>query len=327
MSPGDFVGGTFWDGRATGWTLGDPLAEQAMGPFLNPLEQANPNAKHVCLGVRRSDYAALFEEVWGEGSLDCVKDVDATYERIARAIAAYERSPEVNPFSSRFDAFWDASKGKMPPVPMINAMNWTRFRNRGLTDAELQGLAVFNTKGRCSQCHFLQPMNGSPYPLLTDFRYHNLGIPRSEQNPFYAMPRQWNPDGAGWTDPGLGGFLAGTAGARDADGADRDYRAYADENLGKHKTPTLRNVAKRPEPGFVKAYGHNGYFKSVGEIVHFYNLRDVFPTCGAAGQPGVDCWPEPEVAENVDPTRLGNLGLTMMEGSNLLLFLETLTDE
>ena len=31
-----WVGGMFWDGRATGWTLGDPLAEQALGPFLNP---------------------------------------------------------------------------------------------------------------------------------------------------------------------------------------------------------------------------------------------------------------------------------------------------
>src|SRR5574341_2565443 len=54
MAPGDFVGGKFWDRRATGWLLGDPLAEQATGPFLNPLEQNNPNAKHVCLAVRES---------------------------------------------------------------------------------------------------------------------------------------------------------------------------------------------------------------------------------------------------------------------------------
>ena len=37
----------FWDGRATGWTLGDPLAEQALGPFLNPLEQNNASAQVV----------------------------------------------------------------------------------------------------------------------------------------------------------------------------------------------------------------------------------------------------------------------------------------
>ena len=42
-----FEGGMFWDGRATGWILGDPLAEQARGPFLNPLEQNNPSAADV----------------------------------------------------------------------------------------------------------------------------------------------------------------------------------------------------------------------------------------------------------------------------------------
>jgi cytochrome c peroxidase len=41
--------------------------------------------------------------------------------------------------------------------------------------------------------------------------------------------------------------------------------------------PTLRNVDKRPSPDFVKAYGHNGYFKSLKQIVHSYNTRDVLP--------------------------------------------------
>jgi cytochrome c peroxidase len=44
---------------------------------------------------------------------------------------------------------------------------------------------------------------------------------------------------------------------------------------GKFKIPTLRNVDKRPNTSFVKAYGHNGYFKSLEDIVHFYNTRDV----------------------------------------------------
>ncbi|MBW8382919.1 MAG: cytochrome-c peroxidase [Youngiibacter sp.] len=96
-----WIGGMFWDGRATGWTLGDPLAEQAQGPFLNPLEQAMPNARTVCVKVSLSDYAGLFEEVWGKGSLDYKKDVSGTYERIARSISAYEKSDEVNPFSSK----------------------------------------------------------------------------------------------------------------------------------------------------------------------------------------------------------------------------------
>jgi cytochrome c peroxidase len=326
-----FVGGMFWDGRASGWSLGDPLAEQAMGPFLNPLEQNNPNAKHVCLNVLRTGYATEFEEVWGAGSLDCVKDVAGTYERIARSIAAYERSAEVSAFNSRFDAFWKNSEGKMPPVPMINMMNWSRFKNRGLTDMELQGLVIFNTKGKCSTCHLLQPMAGSRFPLFTDFRYHNLGMPANPENPYYDMPRQWNPKGEKWVDQGLGAFLAKTAGMTDSSGASVDYSALAAQNMGKHKTPTLRNVDKRPGADFVKAFGHNGYFKSLQEIVHFYNLRDVLPLCDTPNPPkdamgGATCFPAPEVAENINRVDMGNLGLTPQEGMALIQFMKTLTD-
>src|ERR1019366_7159359 len=51
-----WVGGMFWDGRATGWTLGDPLAEQPQGPFLNPLEQNNADAQAVIEKVLASNY-------------------------------------------------------------------------------------------------------------------------------------------------------------------------------------------------------------------------------------------------------------------------------
>ena len=333
-----FAGGLFWDGRATGWILGDPLAEQAMGPFLNPLEMNNPDKRLVCLNIQRTANAVLFEEVWGPGSLDCVKDVEATYERIASSIAAYERSAEVNPFSSKFDSFWrevearrSVPRSGIPPVQNINMMNMVRFKDLGLTDMELNGLMIFNTKGKCSTCHFLQPMNGSVYPLFTDFRYHNLGLPKNPLNPFYGMPKKWNPDGENWIDPGLGGFLAKTAGLTDVDGVSRDYTADTAANFGKHKTPSLRNVDKRPYAEFVKAYGHNGYFKSLQEIIHFYNLRDVLPECTVPDPPkdmmgAATCFPPPEVAENINAIDMGNLGLTPQEGMALILFMKTLSD-
>jgi cytochrome c peroxidase len=40
---GLFIGGNFWNGRATGEKLGNPAADQAQGPFLNPAEQALPD--------------------------------------------------------------------------------------------------------------------------------------------------------------------------------------------------------------------------------------------------------------------------------------------
>ena len=69
---GLWIGGQFWDGRATGGYLGDPLADQAVGPFLNPVEMANTSKEQVINDIKTSAYADLFEQVWGEGSLDNV---------------------------------------------------------------------------------------------------------------------------------------------------------------------------------------------------------------------------------------------------------------
>ncbi|MGZ3461828.1 MAG: cytochrome C, partial [Archangium sp.] len=137
------------------------------------------------------------------------------------------------------------------------------------------------------------------------------------ENPWYTQTDA-NPLGAAWVDNGLGGFLSTRP----------DYRPYARGNLGLHKVPTLRNVDRRPRPDFVKAYGHNGYFKSLESIVHFYNTRDVLPVClpQSPGTPGADCWPPPEVGLNVNTSELGNLGLTEQEEAALVAFLRTLSD-
>jgi cytochrome c peroxidase len=96
-----FIGGMFWDGRATGWELGDPLAEQARGPFLNPREQNNANAEVVVNKVHMSGYANIFELVYG----NIWNNIPLAYDKIADAISAYERSTEVNPFTSKYDYY------------------------------------------------------------------------------------------------------------------------------------------------------------------------------------------------------------------------------
>ena len=296
---GIFVGGLFWDGRATGKNvIGDPLAEQAQGPFLNPLEHNLANAMEVCDKVRGSGYVKLFEEVWGPGSLDCEKDVEKTYELIARSISAYERSREVSPFTSKYDHY---IRGKAK-----------------LTEIEKKGLELFEGKGKCANCHPSQRGPGGEPPLFTDFTYDNIGVPVNPHNPFYSMDFKWNPDGREWRDPGLGGFLKAAGYSRDM---------YEPE-LGKMKVPTLRNVDKRPYSNFAKSYGHNGYFKSLKEITHFYNTRDVLPGCESRPDliPGLDCWPEPEVSINVNKEELGNLGLTDAEEDSIVAFMKTLSD-
>jgi len=79
---------------------------------------------------------------------------------------------------------------------------------------------------------------------------------------------------------------------------------------GKHKVMSLRNIE------MTAPYGHNGYFQTLEHIVHFYNTRDL-PEEG---------WAQPEVAENVNVSELGNLGLTREEELALVAFLKTLTD-
>ena len=299
-----FIGGMFWDGRASGWRLGDPIAEQAQGPFLNPLEQNLAGSLTVVAAVKDSDYAGLFEEVWGPGSLDSENDVEATFEKIARSIAAFERSAEVNPFSSKFDLFWTEVRKAGKDVAAVDEENWMEFRGLGLADDEVEGLMLFAKKGLCAECHLITPgPNGEP-PLFTDFTYDNLGVPRNPENPFYGMDAQWNIDGNGWKDLGLGEFLAGT----------ERFKDLAEANIGKQKVPTLRNVDLRPWEDFVKAYMHNGVFKSLKEVVHFYNARDV------------EDFAPPEVAENVNTDELGDLKLTDREENLIVLFMKTLSD-
>jgi cytochrome c peroxidase len=80
----------------------------------------------------------------------------------------------------------------------------------------------------------------------------------------------------------------------------------------------------------VKAFGHNGYFKSLEGIVHFYNTRDTLETCPGpyteAQALAANCWPEPEVEENVNDGELGDLGLSASEEAAIVAFLKTLSD-
>ncbi len=264
---GLYVGGMFWDGRALN------VVEQAKGPFLNPVEQNNPHKKQVINKVRHSDYAMLFREVFGA---EAFADIDMAYEYVAQAIAAYEGSPEVNQFSSKYDAYLAGMAE--------------------LTEQEARGLVLFEGAGMCAACHTSQVgPNGEP-PLFTDFTYDNLGVPKNMENPWYDMPPSFNPDQEDWIDLGLGGILG------------------LPEEMGKVKVPTLRNVGMRPYEGFVQAYMHNGVFKSLHEVVDFYNTRDV------------GMWPPPEYPENVNTDELGNLGLTDSDVDDIVAFMMTLTD-
>ncbi|WP_455210158.1 cytochrome-c peroxidase [Kaarinaea lacus] len=320
---GLFVGGNFWDGRATGEKLGNPAADQAQGPFINPMEHALPDNACVVYSVCGAKYPVKLDSIWPgacdihwpsdviaacktEGATVALSTsdrakVDQAYDYIGLAIAAFEDSPMVNAFTSKYDYYL---------AGLVE-----------LSKEELRGKELFRDKGKCADCHPMEPgENGEP-PLFTDYSFDNLGTPRNPENPWYNLPTKFNPEGAKWVDKGLGAFLAGRS----------EYKQYAQENYGKQKVPTVRNVDKRPGNDFVKAYMHNGYFKTLKGLVNFYNTRDVKPTCKnllttEAEALVLGCWPAPEITVNVNEEELGDLKLTEAEENAIVTFMKTLSD-
>ena len=108
--------------------------------------------------------------------------------------------------------------------------------------------------------------------VVSAFPYCAEGTP--DQRGYVA-----NKDGASFVDLGVGGFLAHGHPLSGPSPVDARWKPLAPQNRGRFKVPTLRNVDKRPSPDFINAQGHNGYFTSLKEIVHFYNARDVLPRC------------------------------------------------
>ena len=337
----DLVGGNFWDMRATGRRLGNPAAEQAEGPPTNPVEMGLPDIACAVYRVSQRPYRALFESVWGPqafaiawpdnaeavcnqpgppapddpapvhlGPLDRGRAA-TTFDQMAQSIAGYEASHEVTAFSSKYDAV-QAGKAKFTPQ-------------------EQAGYDLFRGKANCNACH----RDGGPGedPLFTDFTASNIGTPANPLLPYYAegAPDQRgyvaNRNGASFVDFGVGGFLANGHPLSQPSAVDARWQHLVPQTRGRFQVPTLRNVDKRPNDGFVKAFGHNGYFKSLKQIVHFYNTRDVLPRC-APDDPreGTGCWPVPEETANMNKTRVGHLGLSDAEEDAIVSFMQTLTD-
>jgi cytochrome c peroxidase len=269
---------------------------------------------------------------------------DEVYNHWAQAIDAYEQSIQVSAFTSKFDAFLD---GKYT-----------------MTADEKAGYDLFKGKGNCNSCHLdgrstaptPPPPEGeapnstdtgaaaSTNPLFTCFGSSNLGLPL---NPRIALFYETKPDGLGfipnplgfgYRDLGLGTFLRSGFGS--APNPNASWVQFAPASDGKMQTLTARNVAmaptqcpstEAPGPYFQKEFFHNGYAKSLKQLVHFYNTRDVFKFdvtsghCPAGKTEKVDCWPMPEVPATIDMT-VGKLGLTDTEENQIVAFMETLTD-
>ncbi len=287
-----YVGGQFWNGRAA------TLAEQAKQPFLNPVEMAMPSAWAVVTRVKQNpEYVKRFAAVYGLDLKPIAARADAPASAMppAGVLAAFDRLAQaIGSFekSRTFNRF-------------TSKFDYYLAGKIRLSKLEQQGLELFeDEKSQCSACHTSKPGaapdGGILPPLFTDFTYDNLGVPRNANIPGNPPP-----------DPGLAGhpLIAG--------------QPMAANERGKHKVMGLRNIA------VTAPYGHNGVFRTLEQIMHFYNTRDTKPeVCTDNNDPrfGKTCWPAPEIRENMNTEELGNLKLSEREEEALVAFMKTLTD-
>ena len=266
------------------------------------------------------------------------------YDHWAQSLDQYEASPDVSAYSSKFDAF------------LANAAT--------LTADEMAGYNLFRGKANCNSCHLdgrstaptPPPPDGklpnsedtgaaaSTRPNFTCFGSSNLGLPLNPRDAIYYQntPDSFgftaNPFGFAFRDLGLGTFLRSGPGSWAS--PNDEWTQFAPASDGQMQTSTARNVAMAPSqcptteapgPYFQKEFFHNGYIKSLKQLVHFYNTRDVYPfdvtsgNCPTGTIEKVTCWPRPEVKNNEDMT-IGKLGLSDQEENQIVAFLQTLTD-
>lgn len=186
----------FWDGRAPS------LEEQAKGPIANPVEMASTHADVVKRLQADSKYVALFKQAWGTEQI--------TIDLVAKSIASFERTVLCG--NSPFDRFYYGHD------------------NKALSASAQRGLKLFMDpkKANCEVCHTI----GKDYALLTDNKFHNLGIGADIQGHMVD----------------LGRF--------DQTKNEVDWGAF--------KTPTLRNIAKRAP------YMHDGTFPTLRDALGHY---------------------------------------------------------
>ena len=258
---------------------GASLEAQAMEPFTSSTEMALPDSWEFANRITQNPaYQSAYLKAYGF-DLNSLRQTSAATDRER---PAPKELHELMSLSGKAIAAYESS-GEFSRFTA--KYDFVLAGMTELTDLERRGLELFNNKAKCARCHTSDPFTteeGKPIPpLFTNFGYANIGIP---VNP--RIPENPPPDN---------GLFATTKQVSD---------------LGKHKVMSLRNIVLTPP------YGHNGFFRSLAEIVYFYNTRDQTP----------EGWGEIEFPKTANRADLGDLRLTAGEEQAIVAFLETLTD-
>lgn len=261
------------------------LETQASVPLLHPDEMAIPNDDVLLSRLRESpQYLQAFQSVFGSEAL---VDGRSAVIGFSKAIAAFERSDFFAPFDSKYDRY---------------------LRGEYTANAQEQvGMALFFTPGftSCNQCHQLQSLPQASVETFSSYRFENIGVPA---NPLIATS---GTDSSTWFDAGLSTnpLLADLT------------QAERDEQQGKFKVPTLRNIA------LTGPYMHNGVFQDLRTVLKFYNKFNAVTQDSQTNPETGKPWEPAEVSDNIAVDKLPSLFLTDRQIDALMAFLRMLTDQ
>jgi len=190
----------FLDGRA------GSLEEQALGPFLNPVEHGLKNYKQIINVIKSDDkYRLLFKQVFN------ISGEEISIDLVVKAIASFERTLVSG--NSLFDQYY-----------------FGRDRTK-LSDSAARGLRIFRRKGNCANCHEISWNNA----LFMDNSFYNIGVGfdriKNQIPDLIASLKQ----GKKIEDLNLSPEQYSELG--------RFNVTHIITDIGKFKTPTLRNIS------------------------------------------------------------------------------------
>ncbi len=250
----------FWDGRAAS------LEEQARGPFVNPVEHGLKDFAPIVETIKKDrEYPGMFKKAFG------IKAEQVSMDHVVKAIASFERSLVSG--NSPFDRYMYGGQ------------------KDAMSEAAIRGLQIYRTKARCQDCHRIEQTSAT----FTDNKYHNLGVGFSLIEPeifdIVKKVKKAKKAGIALDDDILSSQKISELGR---------FAVTLDlEDIGRFKTPTLRNVA------VTGPYMHDGSIETLEEVIELYD------------QGGED---NPMLDSGIRPLRL-----TDQEKADLLAFLKALT--
>ena len=220
------------------------LEQQALDPVVDPVEMAN-TWDNVIAYLQTGVHPGT-----GKGFPEAKTFYESAFGRVfggeisttTVAKAIAAYERTVNSFDSPFD-------------------RWVQGDDKALTVAQKKGMLVFFGRGKCSECHNA--------PHFTNSDFHNIGVPNAGFEKAAQFPQ--NP-----------GICKGVAPTVDPGRAEALALHASCADVGKFRTPTLRNVA------LSAPYMHNGTFETLdAAVVHYEDLSQGLVTA-VVGELDVD---------------------------------------